>query len=188
MKSKTASDLMTPLDKYPVVDISATVIDAVLKLEKSRRNMEPGRQPFQAILVADGEGRIVGKLGQLTLLKALLPGHRNLVDRDTLEKAGVSDTIIETALDHLRAFQHEFSEMCARDSALPVREVMHPIREHIDISASMGEVIHSMVVWQTLSLLVNESGRPVGLVRLSDITDAVIAEMVRSTSSTPSED
>ena len=188
MKTKTAGDLMVPLDAYPVVDASATVLDAVVKLAESRRNMEPGRQPFQAVLIADEDGQIIGKLGQLALLKTLEPGRQSFADQDTLDKAGVSDSIIEAALVHLRAFQHEFSEMCAGAAALPVRKVMHPIREHIHMNASISEVVHCMVAWQTLSVLVTENDRPVGLVRLSDLCDAMIAEMRRSTSGNRSED
>ena len=177
MNTKTARDLMVLLDEYPVVDDSATVLEAVVKLEQSRRRMGAGRQPFQAVLVADSSGRIIGKLGQLALLKALLPSRRIFLDQDTLDKAGVSDTIIETALDHMRSFQYEFSEMCQGAAALPVRKVMHPVVEHIHVDASIRDVIDKMVAWQTLSVLVTENDRPVGLVRLSDLCDAVITEM-----------
>ena len=179
---------MVPLDEYPVVDASATVLDAVIQLEESRRNMGTGRQPFQAVLIADDRGNIIGKMGQLSLLKALEPGRRISVDRDTLDKAWVGDTVIETALDHMRAFQYEFTEMCQGAASLPVHQVMHPIREHIDVGASVGEVIHRMVAWQTLSLLVTDRDRPVGLVRLSDLCDAVMAEMRRTSSGNGSEE
>ncbi|MBN2241964.1 MAG: CBS domain-containing protein [Acidobacteria bacterium] len=182
MNKKNAGDLMVPLDEYPVVDASTTVLEAVVKLEESRRRMEPGRQPFQAVLVADTDGRIIGKLGQLALLKALLPSRRILMDQDTLDKAGVSDTIIEKALDHLRSFRHEFSEMCQGAATLPVRKVMHPFGEHVPVDASIRDVIDKMVAWQTLSVLVTEKDRPVGLVRLADLCDAVIAEMSRAAS------
>ena len=182
MNTKTARDLMVPLDEYPVVDSSATVLDSVVKLEQSRRNMESGRQPFQAVLVADESGRIIGKIGQLALLKSLEPNRQLFMDQDTLDKAGVSDTIIETALDHLRSFRQEFSELCRGAAALPVRKVMHPIREHINIDASVREIIHWMVTWQTISVLVTDENQPVGLVRLADLCDAVIAEMGRTAS------
>ena len=182
MKNKTAKDLMVPLEEYPVVDASATVLDAVIRLDESRRNMEPGRQPFQAVLIADENNNIIGKLGQLAILKMLEPDRRVIGDLDTLHKAGVSDQIMQTALDHLRSFQYEFSEMCKGAAVMPVRQVMQPIKEHLDVDISIHEVIHWMVVWQTLSVLVTENNFPVGLVRLSDLCDAVIAEMLQSVS------
>ncbi len=182
MNTKTAGDLMVPLDEYPVIAESSTVLEAVIRLRESRKRMERERQPYQAVLVADGSGRIIGKLGQLAMLKALEPGSQILGDRDTLEKAGVGDTLLETALDHMQAFQHDFSGLCKGAAALPVARAMSPVREHIDIRMPAGEVVHRMVAWQTLSILVTENNRPVGLVRLSDLCDAVITEMCRTAS------
>jgi hypothetical protein len=180
MNTKTAGDLMVPLDEYPVVEESSTVLEAVIRLRESRKNMESERQPYQAVLVADGTGRIIGKLGQMAMLKALEPRSQILGDRDTLDKAGVGDKILETALDHMRTFQHDFSELCKGAAALPVAKAMSPVREHIDIRMPASEVVHRMVAWRTLSILVTENNRPVGLVRLSDLCDAVITEMCRT--------
>ena len=188
MKSKTAGDLMVPLDEYPIVDASASVLDAVIRLDEFRKKMEPGRQPFQAVLVTDKNGFIIGKMGQMALLKTLEPVRQVYMDEDTLEKAGVSDQIMQAALDHLRSLRHEFSEMCEGAKAVAVSKVMHPIREHIDIGDSIHNVIHWMVAWQTLSVLVTEQGQPVGLVRLSDLCDEVIAEMLRTAAANGSKD
>jgi hypothetical protein len=188
MKTKTAGDLMVPLREYPVIDISGTILDAVVRLRKSRRNMEPGRQPFQAVLVADENGNIIGKLGQLALLKTLEPGLQVFGDRHTLEKAGVSDLILKAAVDNVRGLQPEFSEMCRRAGGQPIAKAMHPFKEHIDIGASMNEVIHFMVEWRTLSILVTDKDRPVGLIRLSDLCDEVIEEMHRTANADDSGD
>ncbi len=181
MDNQTAGDLMVPLDEYPVIDISASVLDAVMLLDESRRHMESGRQPFQAVLVTDKSGRIVGKLGQLAILKALEPSRR-LFDQHDLDNAGVSASIVKAALDQMRAFQSEFSEMCQGAALSPLSSAMHPFNEHIDIGTPIREVIHYMVEWQTLSILVTEKNQPVGLVRLSDLCDEVIAEMHRACS------
>ena len=179
MNTKTAKELMVPLDEYPLVDSQATVLDAVIILDESRRAMEPGRQPYQAVLVADRNGRIVGKLGQLALLRALEPGSQVARDQSTLEKAGVSDTVMQTALDHMRVLQRTLSRMCLAGASLPVTTVMHAFNEHIDIDTPICEVIHHMVNWKTLSILVTEKVRPVGLVRLSDVCDEVIRQMLK---------
>jgi len=180
MKPVTAGDMMVPLDEYPVIDASSTVLDAVMRLTESRRNMESRRQPFQAVLIADSNGNIVGKLGQLAILKALEPNRQVFGDPHTLEKAGVSNSIIQAALDNTRPFQREFSELCKKAAILPVHKAMHPFKQHIDIGTSINETIHKMVEWQTLSILVTEADQPVGLVRLSDLGDKVIAEMHRT--------
>jgi len=188
MSAKKAGDIMVPIDEYPTVDSSATVLDAVVRLAESRGNSDQGRQPYQAVLVADQDGKVVGKLGQLALLRALDPRSHVVEDQDALNKAGVSDAIMQTALDHYSVLHRRLSEMCLGAAASSVRSVMHPIREHIDVDAPMCDVIHQMVVWQTLSVLVTQQGRPVGLIRLSDLCDEVMEQMQQTTTSTDAED
>ncbi len=181
MTVKKAGDLLVPLEEYPIVGSSATVLDAVIRLDEARRKTVAGKQPYQAVLVADQEGKIVGKLGQLALLKALDPRTRVADDQDALAKAGVSDNIMETAFGHVRSFQLGLYEMCAGTSALPVQSIMDPIGERIDIEAPIQEVIHQILERRNLSLLVTKNDHPVGLIRLSDLCDAVMAQ-VRLTS------
>ncbi|MCP4566747.1 MAG: CBS domain-containing protein [FCB group bacterium] len=188
MNASSVRDIMVPLSEYPIVDSSATVFDAVIRLDESRRSLDPGRQPYQAALVADKSGKIVGKIGQLAFLRALEPRIHIVEDQDTLDKAGVSESIMQTALDHLEIFHRSFSDMCLGAAAVPVCSIMHPIREHIDVSAPISEVIHQMGVWQTLSVLVMQEGRPVGLVRLSDICDEVTKQMRQTAINADSKD
>ena len=186
MSAPKAGDLMVPIDQYPTVDSSATVLDAIIRLDESRRNSDQGRQPYQAVLVADKNGKIIGKLGQMALLRALEPRSHVVADQDTLDKAGVSDAIMQTALDHFSVLHRRLSEMCLGVVGVPVRSVMHPLREHIDVDAPICDVIHQMVAWQTLSVLVTQQDRPVGLIRLSDLCDEVMEQIRQTTTSTDS--
>lgn len=177
MSKRKAKDLMVPLDEYPTVDSSATVLDAVMTLSEFRQAMPSGRHPYQAVLVVNKDGNVVGKLGQFALLKALEPRSHVVDDLAALTRAGVSDNILETVLDHFRVFQHELSEMCISAAALPVKNVMRPIVEHVNEDTPICDVIHQMVIWQTLSILVTREGKPIGLVRLVDLCDEVMKEM-----------
>ncbi|MBD3257151.1 CBS domain-containing protein [candidate division GN15 bacterium] len=188
MSVRKVRDIMVPLDKYPVVDSSATVLEAVIRWDDARQNADTGRQPYQAVLVTDQDGKIIGKLGQYALLKALELRGQFVDDRDTLERAGVSDAVMETAFGHLRSLQHELSTMCLGATSLPVTSAMHPVEEQIDVDASLCDAIHDLVKRQTLSLLVTEDDQPVGLIRLSDVCDEVMQEMRRNAASEESED
>jgi len=188
MKAMKARDLMVPLEKYPKVDSSASVLDAVIKLDESRRNTEVGKQPYQAVLVTDKHGRIRGKLGQLAILKAMEPTSRVSRDHDALERAGVSDAIMETALEHYRTLQTDLSERCALAAQASVGSVMAPFEEHLDLNTPICEVVHKMLQWQTLSILVTRHDRPIGLVRLSDICDELMKQMITASTDTTEED
>jgi len=188
MSAIKARDIMVPLDEYPIVDSSATILDAVIRIDELRRSMVAGRYPYQAVLVADQNGDIVGKMGQLALLRALEPRSHIVEDQDTLDKAGVSDSVMQTALDHFSVLQQGLDEMCLGAVGIPVRSVMHPFKEHVDVDAPICDVIHHMVVWQTLSVLVTQQDRPVGLVGLFDLWEVVMGQMKKTTTPSDGED
>jgi CBS domain containing-hemolysin-like protein len=177
-----AKDLMVPLDEYPVVDDTATVLDAVVSLNKSRRNQTPGQHPHRAVLIADNNGIIVGKVELFSILRALEPRSHIADDKDKLDRAGVGDEILKTALGHFRSIQLGLEDMCVGGATLPVRLVMIPIRDHVDVDTPVGDVIHKMLEWQTMSILVTKDNQPVGLVRLSDVSDVIMKQMQRTAS------
>lgn len=178
MNKTLVRELMVPLDDYAVVPATATLRDAALALQAAQERREAGRQPHRAVLVADATGRIVGKIGQLAFLKGLEPKYNMLGDLNTLARAGVSDALIATMRDHYRYFEDSFDDICRRGESIPVREVMHPVREGISETATLGEALHLLVMWQQLSLLVNRDGRSVGLLRLSDLFEEIMQHMI----------
>jgi signal-transduction protein with cAMP-binding, CBS, and nucleotidyltransferase domain len=84
---------------------------------------------------------------------------------------------METALEHYRTLQTDLSEKCTVAAEAPVSSVMTPIEEHLDIDTPICEIVHKMLQWQTLSVLVTENEKPVGLVRLADLCDELIRQM-----------
>lgn len=177
MAIRKVKELMVPLSEYPAVAKNASLFEAVLALDRAQENLPPGRQPYRAVLVVDSDKRVVGKIGQLGLLKALEPQSTVVDDLATLNRAGVSDGTLDSAMKHYRLFQQEMSDLCLAARSLPVRNVMHPITEHIDYEASLCEAAHQMVVWQTLSILVTRGNETVGLIRLADLCDEVVKSM-----------
>ena len=73
MKTIAVKDLMVPLAEYATVSEEATLYDAVLALEKAQEAFDPKKQRHRAVLVFDKKNRIVGKLGQPDILRALGP-------------------------------------------------------------------------------------------------------------------
>ena len=177
MDSRRVKDLMVSLDQYPVVPEGATLHEAVLALEQAQKNLPSGRQPYRAVLVVDDQKRIVGKIGQLALLTALEPRYSVIGDLEALSVAGVSDEFVSSMMEHYRFFQEDLSDLCSRSSRLQVKEVMRPVKQCIDENATLSEAIHKIVMWQTLSILVTRGTEVVGLLRLSDLFDAIATEL-----------
>ena len=177
MDSKTARDLMVPIEKYPQVSADARLYEAVLALDKAQQNPPPGRQPYRAVLVVEDDGRVVGKIGQLVLVRALEPQSQVADDLALLARAGVSDEFLAKTLEHHRLFRAGLNDLCRAAAQIPARKIMQPITQSIDEGTSLAEAMHRIVVWQTLSVLVTRQGHPVGLLRLSDLCDEITRQM-----------
>ncbi len=177
MNTKNIRDLMVSLDEYPQISSDATVYDAIMTLDRYQVNRPPERQAYRAVLVADSNRNIVGKIGQLAFLKALEPRFRPEDARNELEIAGVSDDHISTMMDSIRLVMNGFTNLGARAKSVKVSSVMHPVAESIDIESGLAEAVHKLIEYQTLSLLVMEKGNVVGLIRLSDLLDEITREI-----------
>jgi CBS domain-containing protein len=162
---------MVPLSEYAVVPMSANLADAVRALDASQRHVGPDRQPHRAVLVVDDRGRVIGKIGQWALLKALEPRYQHLRDDDTLARAGVSHQQLSSLLEHAKFFQSNLDDLCQQAASVNVTLIMNQVAEAVDADTSLGEAMHRLIVAQALSLLVTGKQEVIGVLRLSDLAD-----------------
>lgn len=179
MHTKVVKDIMVPLNEYGIVNEDEKLLNAILVFDRALKKRNRRRQPHRAVLVVDKKGKVVGKLGQLAFLKALEPQHNILTDMSKLSSAGVSEQFIASVTKHYQFFQEDLRGLCARARDIKVKDVMHPVTEHIDENASLGEAIYKVVTWETLSVLVTSGEEIVGILRLSDLCQEV-AEYMKS--------
>jgi len=177
MDTKCVKDLMVPLDNYGLVSQEATLLDAVLELDKAQKKRDRRRQPFRSVLIVDENKKVIGKLGQLAFLKAIEPQRNILGDMSKLTNAGVSEQFLSSVMNHYQFFQEDLSGLCLQARRIRVKDVMHPITERIDENASLGEAISKIIMWQTLSIIVTRNGEVIGLLRLSDLCQEVAEHM-----------
>jgi CBS domain-containing protein len=181
--TKKVKDLMVPLEEYAVVNKDATLLDAVLALDKALMKLKPGRQKHRAVLVVDDQGKVVGKIGHLAFLKALEPKYNVLGDLRALSRVGVSQEFINSMMQNYQLFQDNLSDLCRRAASLKASDVMHPVSESIDENASLAEGIHRLVMYQSLSMLVTRREKAVGLLRISDLFEELTSEMKKISAS-----
>ncbi len=177
MEIKTVKDMMIPLSEYAVVAQDATLLDALRALDEAQTRLAEGKHRHRAMLVVDGIGKIVGKIGHLGFLKALEPKYSVLGDLPALTRAGVSDEFIASMMEHYQFFQESIEDLCLRGRTIAVKDVMQPVTECIEETATLREAMHRIVMWQALSIMVTRDGEIVGLVRLSDLYEEVASMM-----------
>lgn len=171
MRTITVRELMVPLEAYATVSKEATLREAILALETAQMTIDPSRHKHRAILVLDDSGNVVSKITMKNILVALEPNYGKLEGTDVLERSGYSPDLIRSMLEdnalwakplqfvHERAIQLKVADFIQAPSA----------GEYIEENASLGEAIHQLIAYPTLSLLVTSSDKVVGILRLSDV-------------------
>jgi len=187
MKNLLVKDLMVPLCDYVVVSMDATLQEALQALAKHTETTPKGKHPHRAVLAKNSKGNIVGKLGMIGFLKALEPRYGNIGDIERLSRAGVSAEFMESMMEELGFWQEDFSVLCRRAKQVKVKDVMHQIEESIQEDALVTEGLHKMIMWGALSVLVTREGKASGILRLSDlfqaVSDYIISEECQYTAS-----
>jgi CBS domain containing-hemolysin-like protein len=177
LKQKVES-IMLPLSEYAVVDRDATLEQAIAELERFNADCAPNRHPHRAVLVRDREGRIIGKMGHLAFLRAILPERMAREDGEMLDRAGVSDDMMASSAGMFRLLGDEITNVCIQAKNIRVMDVCVPATASIDHGASWLDATRAFLTHQTLSMLVTDQGRTVGILRLADLFDE-LARLVK---------
>jgi CBS domain-containing protein len=166
-------ELMVPLEEYATVSEEASLFEAVMALEAVHEKMDREKYHYlhRAILVYDGEGKIVGKIGQIDVLRALEPRYKDLGDTRAMSRAGLSPEFIRSMMDNMAFCDTSLTDMCGKASRIQVRDFMYTPEagECVEADASLCEAIHMLIMGKHQKLLVLREGDIVGVLRLSDV-------------------
>ena len=181
MQKITVKDLMVPLDEYATVRDDASLYKAVKALEKAQKDFNRGRYLYlhRAILVYDKNKKIIGKISQLDVLKALEPRYRDMGDFSAISRAGLSVEFIKSIMDRYDLYQRSFTETCMTASDLRVKDIMYTpgSDEYVEENDFLGNAIHHLVMGHHQSLLVTRGKDIVGILRLTDVFNEVFQTM-----------
>ncbi|MFC1531756.1 HPP family protein [Thermodesulfobacteriota bacterium] len=173
MDTATVKDLMVPLDEYVTVSQESTLYEAVLVLEKAQEELDRTRYLYlhRAILVFDKTNKMVGKISQLDILRALEPKYGEMGEPRSLSKAGFSPNFLKSMLEQYSLLAEPFNEVCSKAANLKVKEFMYTPTEgeYVEENASLREAIHRFIMGHHQSLLVVRGEEIVGILRLTDM-------------------
>lgn len=164
-------DVMVPLSKYATVSEDATMFHAVLALEKAKAEFDQTRDQHQAILVYDNKGKIVGKISQLDLLKALEPKYGLIDDDNKLSRFGYSMDYFNSIFQQHKLWSDPFDDICRKAANINVKDFMYTPKEGEFVAADSGlkEALHQLIMGSHRSLLVTDQGEIIGVLRLTDV-------------------
>ena len=171
MKSRTVKEVMVPLAKYATVPDTATMVEAVMALEKAQQEFDQTRYRHRAVLVYDKNKQIVGKVSQLDILKALEPKYEQIMDAKSISRLGYSRQFLKKMMDQFSLWNKPLDDICKKASSMKVKEFMYTPTEgeYIEESATLDQGIHQLIVGHHQSLLVTREKEIVGILRVTDV-------------------
>jgi len=168
---------MVPIAEYATVSEEATLYEAVVALEQAQIRFDPRRYPHRAVLVLDAQGMVVGKISQTDVLRALEPKYETLLASESLAHTGMTRSFLKSLMEKYNLWGGAMHDICKKAAAQRIKDFMRPLGdgEYIDAAATLDEAIHHLVVGGYQSLLVRRNDSIVGLLRLTDVFEAVTA-------------
>ena len=179
MSDFRVEELMVPLSEYATVPEGSTLFDAVLALEQAQEEFDYTKYRHRAVLILNKDKQVIGKLGQLDVLRALEPKNGDLDDINALGQYGFSAKFVHIVRKQRRLQSSPLKDICNKAARLRVEDFMQAPSEgdFIDQEASLEIAVLQMVMGNHLLLLVMWDRKIVGILRLADVFEAVSSAM-----------
>jgi CBS domain-containing protein len=180
LKTKRVKDLMVPLSAYATVSEDATLTDAVSALKQSHEDFDKAKYRHRAVLVLGKDRQISGKVSLHAILMALEPKFEDMFSDTGSMHVGFTRKYQKAIFDSVKLWQDPMDQICRKAAQIQVKNFMvTPTEgEMIEPEASLGEAVHQLVLGQYQSLLVVEDKQAVGVLRLTDVAEAVVGEIL----------
>lgn len=171
MKTIKVKELMVPLADYASVSQDANLYEAVIALEEAQQHYDKRAYKHRAVLVFDDHNKIVGKLSQLDVLKALEPKYGEIDSVKGVSHWGLSASFIKSMMVNYGLWQKPMEDICRKAADIIVKDIMYaPVeREYVKEDSTLNEAIHLLVMGYHQSLLVTRNDEVVGILRLTDV-------------------
>lgn len=179
MSDFRVKELMVPLSEYATVPQGSTLFEAVLALEKAQEEFDHTKYKHRGVLILDKDKRVIGKLGQLDVLRALEPQEADPGEISDLSQYGFSANFVRNVRKQRRLKASPLKDLCSNAFKLKVEDFMQAPSEgeFIDQDASLEIAVLQLVLGLHISLLVTRGQEIVGILRLTDVFAAVLHSM-----------
>ena len=174
MTEKRVKDVMVPLSEYATISEDASLYDAVQALEKAQNAWETSSSPYhhRAVLVYNNNHEIVGKLGQIEILKGLEPKYnQGAMLNDRITESGFSKEFMRSLVEKYALLDKPLLDICRKASKKKAKDCMYIPEdgEFVDTEDTLNLAINQLVLGRYQSLLVTRNKKIIGILRLTDV-------------------
>jgi len=179
MKKYLVKDLMVPISEYATVSVGSTLFEAVLALEKAQLEYQHTEYKHRAILVLDKNDRVIGKVSQMKVLRAIENKNVHIEKINEIKKFGFSSLFINTINEQSKKDDISIEELFWETSKQKVEKFMKAPEEGeiVDENCSLDLAINQLIIGKHLSLLVTSNDEIVGILRMTDVFAAIFHSM-----------
>jgi hypothetical protein len=170
MEKWKVRDLMIPVEKFPKISGSADIFQGLGALEKAQQEYLAGESEQRILLVQDEEGKILGKLSPIDLLRGLETNYTRVEAEKVLTRFGLRYLWDSMKEDH-HLWEDPFRDLCGRAEKIQLQEfVQNPSGgQSVDVDDAMAKCLHLFVMNRHDALFVLAGSEIVGMLRFSDI-------------------
>lgn len=163
--SKTAGEIMIPLDQYPHIPYWFTIRQAVAAMEKSEIERDDKKSLPRALLVFDEHYHLLGCVRRRDILRGLEPKFLRtmpVAHRKSLFEVDVDPNLADLTSGKISLALQEQADQ-------PVSEIMSPISTMVDVKDNLAKIIYKMVSRDLNLIAVSREDKLVGVVRSVDV-------------------
>ena len=179
MQNIIVKDMMVPLTEFIAVSEDDSLFDAVQALEKAFDIHDGMKSQRRAILVSGKDGKVVGKVGYLDVIRALEPKYDQMDSSRAMSRFGFSPKFINTIFKQFDLWNKPLDEICQKAVKVKVKQFMYKLAEgeYVDQDASLNDAVHKLIVGSHQSLLVTKGKEIIGVLRLKDVFKEVCSRI-----------
>ena len=114
MESIRVKDLMVPVEEYVTISETATLYEAVIKLEQAQRDYEEGKCPHRAILVLGTSGEVIGRMNKIDVIRSLEPKYVELGDLRKVSGFGLAPEFLKSMMEKFELWETPLNDLCRK--------------------------------------------------------------------------
>jgi len=161
MKTKTAGEIMIPIEKYPYISHHCTLRQAIIEFEKSSLEVFGRKSLPRVLLVLDEKFQILGLVRRRDIFRGLEPEflqNKPLKYQKKLYDMEIDPNLAEIAFKEV---EHEMGKAAERH----VSDVMIPIAATVNADDHISKIMYLMVSKNLALLPVIKDQKVIGVVR-----------------------
>jgi predicted transcriptional regulator len=169
MPTKTAAELMIPIEKYPHITHWTTIREAVEVIEEAVLDVEGRRSLPRVLLVFDEEHNLLGLVRRRDILKGLEPKFLKIMPiphRKQLFNVDIDPNLVDLSSGKIGLGMRQEAEQS-------VSEIMQPILATCNYDDHLAKVIYKMVNRNQSLIPVMKDGKVIGVIRSVDVFQEV---------------